>query len=180
MANPAADLQEWARKRAARVQDPSPRTPWRSTQFNTADILERQLQQDGHKVWGWVIYRCTYGSDEHWAAFMECLRRNTHDALERMNGLDMLESLHYQVVADRDLFDGAHPSNVLEHFAQWTVTAPMRDQGVEARQFETSKRYHYCIHVDEEALYSILAESDGISGPGFVNLVCLNILVRRS
>jgi hypothetical protein len=42
--------------------------------FNNADNIERQLQEDGHKIWGWVIYRCTYKSNEEWASFMDRLR----------------------------------------------------------------------------------------------------------
>lgn len=173
------DLAEWVRRRAERVKNPSPRTPDRETTSNTADNIERQLQQDGHKIWGFVIYRCTYESDRDWAVFMQRLRQNTRKSLERCNGIDMLESLDIPVMEDRGLFDGLHPSDVLEHFAQWTVTAPLREQGVEARQFESSKRYHYCLHVDKEALQSVLqcGQSTPASSFSYVNLVCRNILV---
>jgi hypothetical protein len=32
--------------------------------FNNADNIERQLQEDGDKTWGCVIYRCTYMRNE--------------------------------------------------------------------------------------------------------------------
>ena len=59
-----ANLIAYVRSRAQRVKNPSRRTPERETVFNNADNVERQLQEDGHKIWGWVIYRCTYANDE--------------------------------------------------------------------------------------------------------------------
>jgi len=42
-----------------------------------------------------------------------------------------------------------------------------------------SQRYNFCIHVDEEALQSIISgpppPADAL-GTGYVNLVCLNVL----
>jgi hypothetical protein len=29
------------------------------------------LHKMGHKKWGWIIYRTTYGDDEKWARFEE-------------------------------------------------------------------------------------------------------------
>lgn len=41
------DLREWVRTRAQRVKNPSKRKPDEETDSNTADIIERQLQQSG-------------------------------------------------------------------------------------------------------------------------------------
>ena len=68
------DLEEYIRNRAQRFINPSQREPDRETAFNNADNIERQLQEDGHKIWGWVIYRCTYKSDEEWVQFMDRIR----------------------------------------------------------------------------------------------------------
>jgi hypothetical protein len=75
-----ANLRAYVRSRAQRVKNPSRRTPERETVFNNADNVERQLQEDGHKIWGWVIYRCTYANDEtgrsSWLVF--ATGTNTH------------------------------------------------------------------------------------------------------
>lgn len=169
---------EYIRNRAQRVKNPSQRTPNRETDFNNADNIERQLQEDGHKVWGWVIYWCTYESDEAWAEFMRRLRYYIEDTLQFDNALDMQPSLDYQVFEDRERFDMAHPSAVLEHFAQWVATAPQREQG-EGKYPARSQRYNYCLHVDQEALQSIVngpnPPADNL-GNGFVNLVCRRVL----
>lgn len=167
------DLAEWVRTRGQRVQNPSRRTPDRSTDFNNADKVERQLQEDGHKIWGWIIYRCTYESDKDWEEFLNRLRFYIHETADFHNGLDMLESLDYHIFEDRNLFDGAHPSTICEYFKQWTVTAPQQEQGSEAK---SSQRYRYCLHVDQTALLSVIngsAPPEDNLGDGFVNLVCL-------
>jgi cytochrome c-type biogenesis protein CcmH/NrfG len=64
------DLQEWIRTRAQRIRNPSHRNPAMETESNKADKLELHLQQDNHKIWGWVIYRCTYSSDRDWEEFL--------------------------------------------------------------------------------------------------------------
>lgn len=170
------NLEEWVRTRAQRVQNPSKRTPDRETHHNLADTIEAQLQEDGHKTWGWIIYRCTYESETEWQAFMTRLRFYINDTLEQHNGLDILDSLNYHVFEDRALFDGAHPSAVREHFRKWTTMAPQQEQGTEA---DRSQRYNYCIHVDQAALQLILsgpAPPEDDLGNGFVNLICLNVL----
>ncbi|KAH0288003.1 hypothetical protein M436DRAFT_81551 [Aureobasidium namibiae CBS 147.97] len=171
------DLEEWVRTRASRVRDPSKRTPDRSTYFNDGDNVERQLQQDNHKIWGWVIYRCTYASDDDWNEFMRRLDFWIRKDLANDGGLDMLGSLDHHVFDDKELFDGAHPSVVREHFRTWCITAPQQEQSFpHAMQ---SQRYNYCIHVDQVSLDSILAapappDYDISHKPGFVDLVCLN------
>ncbi|KAG9957895.1 hypothetical protein KCU61_g8808, partial [Aureobasidium melanogenum] len=169
------DLEEWVRTRAQRVKNPSKRKPDEETDSNTADIIERQLQQDGHKVWGWVIYRCTYKSDKDWQDFMQRFHYFIRDILESHNGLDMLESLDCHVFEDKS-FEGASPATIRQHFKQWAETAPEREQdGVPAMQ---SQRYNFCIHVDEDAVQSIISNPpphEDIHRNGYVNLVILKM-----
>lgn len=169
---------EHIRTRVQRLKNPSQRSPDRETDCNTADNIERQLQEDGHQLWGWVIYRCTYKSDEKWARIMNRLQYYIEDTLKYDNALDMQSSLDYHVFKNPELFDGMHSSDVREHFAHWVVDAPEREQG-EGKRPARSQRYNYCIHVDEEALKSVIngpsPPADNL-GNGFVNLVCLRIL----
>lgn len=172
-----SDLKEWQRNRAQRPRTPSKRTPDRATDFNDADNVERQLQQDKHKIWGWVIYRCTYASDDDWNELMRRLNFWIRKDLANDGGLDMLESLDYSIFDDKELFDGAHPSVVREHFRTWCITAPQREQSFPHPM--QSQRYKYCLHIDQVSLDSILAApappaSDISTTPGFVNLICLN------
>jgi hypothetical protein len=63
-------LAEGFLRRPRRVISPSRRQPERSWHFNHADRIERQLQEDGHRRWGFVIYRTTYGNDEEWGELL--------------------------------------------------------------------------------------------------------------
>ncbi|KAL9639681.1 MAG: hypothetical protein Q9164_000773 [Protoblastenia rupestris] len=151
----------------------SQRTPEYNTRFNNADEIERDLQQDNHRTWGLVIYRCTYESDADWSEFMTRLRYRVQSALKCYNGLDLLDSLDITVFEDRVSLDGASKSAVREQFKKWTATAPEAEQGMNAAE---SQRYRYCIHIDAEALESVVQHARAppqpeARGPGFVNIV---------
>ena len=138
---------------------PSRRTPKLSTNLNTADHIERYLQADGHNLWGFVIYRCTYDSDDEWNEFMDRLRYRIRKILEFYNGLDLMKSLGLTVIEDREKLDDVEASVVREHFKTWAESAPQREQG-SAQASETqvwgSQRYLYCIQVDAEVLESVV------------------------
>lgn len=156
-----------------RPQSPSPRTPRISTHNNNADNIERYLEEDGHRTWGFVIFRCTYESDDDWEQFMERLRYRTQRRLEGHNGLDMMDSLRITVFEDRSVFNGASTSVVREHFKQWVVTAPQQEQGTGPA---LSQRYRYCVQVDAVALESVIHDAPAppgldTSSKGFVNVV---------
>ena len=138
-----ADLIERVRNRARYVKNPSRRMPERETIFHNPDNVERQLQEDGHKIWAWVIYRCTYGNDEEWAEFMRRLTYYIENTLRDNNALDMLPSADYHVFEDRDQFDSAHPSAVIEHFTQWAATAPQQEQGEGAYPMRSQLMVHW-------------------------------------
>jgi hypothetical protein len=161
---------------------PSRRTPEFSTNLNTADHIERYLQADGHRTWGFVIYRCTYDSDDEWNEFMERLHYRIRKTLEFYNGLDLMDSLGLTVIEDREKLDDVEASVVREHFKTWAETAPQREQGLaQARiQPETqaweSQRYLYCIQVDAEVLESVVHWAEAppaidARSEGFVKIV---------
>jgi hypothetical protein len=108
---------------------------------------------------------------------MDRLRYYTKSTLQFDNVLEMQTSLDYRVFEDRDLFDGAHPFVIREHFSQWAANAPREEQG-EGRFAVRSQRYNYCFHVDQEAPQSVIdrpAPPAYNLGNGFVNLVCRKI-----
>lgn len=133
-----------------RPHNPSARQPRVPTTQNKADIIERCMQEDGHRIWGMVVYRCTYKSDEDWAEFMRRLHADMTKSLRRANGLDILDSFELTVFEDFAL-EGASTSTVRERFQQWVATAPEQEQSTGPGD---SQRYQYCVMVDEAALES--------------------------
>ncbi|OOO12854.1 Peptidoglycan-binding lysin domain-containing protein [Aspergillus oryzae] len=96
----------------------SKRVPTMETNFNHADRLERLLQKDRYKTWGFVIYRCTYRSDSDWNRFMTRLLSHVTEYLEFYNGLDLLDSFAPTVFEDQS-FDGATTTLLRKHFQEW-------------------------------------------------------------
>jgi len=148
---------------------PSRRTPLWPTWINTIDNIERQLKEDGHHTWGFVIYRCTYDSDSDWEEFMKQLCDQILDVLRFYNGTDMADRLALTVFDDKAALDKASTSAVRKHFRKWSASAPQREQG---KGPGLSQRYMYCIQVDQKALESVLNGGPPETSRGFVNLIC--------
>jgi hypothetical protein len=94
-------LAEWFRNRPRRVKSPSCRQPNRSWHFNDADRIERQLQEDGHRTWGFVIYRTTYANDDDWTEFLKRLRFRMEETFDGYYGRDILDLCTLTVLEDR-------------------------------------------------------------------------------
>ncbi|KAE8150568.1 hypothetical protein BDV25DRAFT_154185 [Aspergillus avenaceus] len=151
---------------------PSKRDPTVETEQNSADELERLLQKDRFKTWGFVIYRCTYESDSDWEKFMSRFLYHITDNLEFYNGLDLLDNFAPTVFEDRS-FDGADTASLRKHFQEWAVTAPQEEQGADRSRVPDAGRYRFFIMVDQEALESVLNAPDpaSVNKTGFVRLV---------
>lgn len=137
------------------------------------DQIKMYLRRDRHRIWGFVVYRCTYSSDEDWVRFMDILRQENRKALSyEEGGLEMWESLDMTVFEDRSTLDGASKGFVREQFREWCKSAPQQEQGAEA-EAGCSQRYRYCLQVDEASLRSVV-DALPRGGPyqqGFVNLI---------
>lgn len=135
------------------------------------DKRKRELESDGHKTWGLVIYRCTYKSDSDWSEFITSFKTHVTARLERSEQAYLLDSFVMTVFEDQSL-DGATPTLVRDKFKEWAKTAPRQEQDAEAGY---AVRYAYCIHVDDEALDSIVQKPDPLDiwdkHWGFVNLI---------
>ena len=144
--------------------NPSARNPQISKESNQADLIEEGYQYDGHKTWGFVIYRTTYDSDEDWTELIRRLRWWTTDSMEFYGGLDVLERMAWTVFDDRKQFDGADTAAVRRHFLDWAETAVLSEQQdaddnppvamkhAPRYSYGGSPRYRYCIQVDADAL----------------------------
>jgi hypothetical protein len=104
-----------ARRRAAGYRIPAA--------HNTADKIKGYLKQDGHQSWGFVIYRCTYQSDERWNQFIEYLQEEARRTLGFYKGLEMMDSLKLTVFEDKSQFEGADESRIRNHFEEWAANA---------------------------------------------------------
>ena len=171
--------------RAASQQpaDISSRTPNTvSTKFNAADSIERQLHADGHRVWGFVVYRCAYASDSDWETCIQRIKASIRKAMGMYNGHDLLEEGRFRltVIEDANALDGASTQVVRQHFTEWCSRALNEEQGsneeIESRRQEAEPwygslalRYRFCVQVDEASLQSIVSAET--AGEGWVKLI---------
>ncbi|KAF7510980.1 hypothetical protein GJ744_005526 [Endocarpon pusillum] len=176
-------LSRLARDRAAlqRPVDISPRTPNTiSTKFNAADKIERQLRVDGHRNWGFVVYRCTYTSDSAWELCVQRINASIRKTMSFYNGHDLLEEgcFKFTVIADASMLDRVTTQAVRRHFTEWCARMVHEEQGsreeIESRRQEASPwdwrlplRYRFCIQVDEASLQSVISED----GEGWVKVI---------
>ncbi|RAH72533.1 uncharacterized protein BO66DRAFT_317093, partial [Aspergillus aculeatinus CBS 121060] len=152
--------------------------PWKEYSQNNADRLEDELRGDGFTIWGFVIYRCTYGSDAGWERFMSRLLFHIPEKLKPFGGLDLLDTFRPTVLQDPS-FDGASPAYLREHFEKWAAAAAREEHGMtlENARIRTTSRYRFFIQVHQEALESVLSAPDptdpesSLNKTGFVRLV---------
>lgn len=162
-------------------RNPSKRTPEFHFASNTADRLEKALNEAGFQSWGFPIYRCTYQSDSDWAEFLRRYRWHVADSLEHHNGLDLLESFKMTVFKNQAPFGGVGVSTstatIREHFQQWATTAIQEEQGVSpdmlSLAYVEAARYRFCLFVGEESLQSVLQAplEDCFNKNAFVNML---------
>ena len=150
--------------------------------FNKADMIELQMLADGHRTWGYVIYRTTYSSDDDWAEFLRRLRFRMEDILEFLNGRDILGLFTLTVFPDSSLFDGADTPTIRAHFRRWVEYAfraeqqPQDSSGGENLRMGESPRYQFCVQVDAAALHSDVHDAPAPPEPdvtkkGWVKLI---------
>ncbi|XDG02513.1 hypothetical protein ABKA04_002128 [Annulohypoxylon sp. FPYF3050] len=152
--------------------DVSSRTPNTiSTTFNTADQIERHLRADGHRIWGLVVYRCTYTSDEAWESCIQRINASVREAMNLYNGHDLLEEGCFKltVISDATTLDGASTQTVRRHFREWCARMLHEEQGspeeIQNRRQEAPSqdwgfpvRYGFCVQVDEASMRSVISE----------------------
>ncbi|KAI2621219.1 hypothetical protein GGR54DRAFT_600592 [Hypoxylon sp. NC1633] len=156
-----------------RPVDLSRRTPNTiSTDSNPADKIERHLRADGHRIWGFAVYRCTYTSDAAWESCMQRINASVRKAMDLYNGRDLLEEGCFKltVIADASTLDGASTQAVRRHFSEWCARMVREEQGspeeIHSRQHEASSprdwgmpvRYRFCIQIDEASMRSVISE----------------------
>ena len=151
------------------IRSPSQRNPDMSWQNNAADLIERQLQDDNHRTWGFVIYRTTYASDADWAGFLRRLHFQMQDMFDYFHGGDILEKFNLTVFEDRALFDNASTNTIRQHFQQWSSTAYRTEQQQQLEDggsgsgsrvgIGRSPRYRFAVQVDASALHSVVHDA---------------------
>lgn len=71
--------------------------------MNEYERLREKIMRYPDTKFGFVVYRCTYQSDEDWKTFMDYLDAHTKWQLEREGVGDLYSRLDWAVQSDPDL-----------------------------------------------------------------------------
>lgn len=155
-------------RRQMHTKCPPHERPLAIAQYNSN--AEGYWAPPGRKYWGFTIYRCTHGDNEAWSQLMSLLYERAKKNLDERGNSERLESLDLTVHEDASRFVGASTMQILDYFRQWVDRASVKEayecenavpiliQDSRARPpfLATTPRYHFCLHVDEASLYTII------------------------
>ncbi|KAF2464301.1 uncharacterized protein BDR25DRAFT_361805 [Lindgomyces ingoldianus] len=147
---------------------------------NWHSYIRACVDEHNNNKWGFLIYRCDYSSEDAWAKFMSIYQWNMREALEVLKATDLLPSLEWTVKEDRKTLDQASVDQVREIFKSWVEGDEAKEELRDAPHPGPSRyvRYTYCVHVDADAIDSVVnrapqpPKSDH-KNIGYVNLVRL-------
>ena len=94
--------------RSPHVYDRSEQSDYGEEEKNVIRNSIKSPQADWPQAdWGWSIVRCTYASDDEWAAFLTRFRNDIDDYFRFQSDVDLRLRLRIPVVEDRKRLDGA-------------------------------------------------------------------------
>ncbi|KAJ5672491.1 hypothetical protein N7507_001618 [Penicillium longicatenatum] len=132
------------------MSTPSKRDPKMDAGLNEVDRPEALLEKDNFKIWGFVIYRCTYQDNAEWEEFMARFLSAVPEFLQYYSGLDLLDTFTPTAFEDPS-FEGATVVTLREHFNQWAKTARQEEQGVsEDYRARTGKLWNSVLNAPED------------------------------
>lgn len=135
------------------------------------DTIQKLFEGWHHSKWGFVIYRCTYASDDDFKAFILRLKTYATDSIE-FHGADsrpIVQHLTWTVVEDREELDGASTADVRRRFDDWCRSdeaAAEQPDSAHPVSESPNARYRFAVQIDQASL-----ESFKIERRPFVNLV---------
>jgi len=144
--------------------------------------INDMLNYYGLRKWGFVIYRCTYDNDSAWDRFMQNLNARKDAVLrDTYDDEDLAQHLDWNVQQDPSL-DHATKDEVRDRFKAWVATDARAEMPTSAEYRDRlqgllyeNPRYKYCIHVDAEAMQSVLdgppPTKPDLRGVSYVNLI---------
>lgn len=125
-------------------------------------VIAKSLEEYKLNHWGFVIYRCTYGSQEKWDKFLALAKQEAHNYLKRSGKGDLwvYDKMDWTVIEDAETLDGASILDTSRKFRAW-VEANGRVEihgSIFTDVWPNIPRYSFFMYVDEESLESVVDE----------------------
>lgn len=136
---------------------------------DTAIAIRTSLEKYKLKQWGFVIFRCTYGSQEAWDKFLTLAKQDAHDHFEWRGMEDVYDSITWTVIEDAETLDGASIVDTSRKFTEWVGGEGRQEmQGsVFTDTWVYCPRYIFFIHVDQESLESVADDTKAREAGGY-------------
>ncbi|KAJ4303910.1 hypothetical protein N0V88_001510 [Collariella sp. IMI 366227] len=112
-------------------------------------------------TWGFVLFRCTYGSQEKWDKFLAHVQGHAREVFEKAGLMDVYAHMHWTILEDAAALDGADILETTRRFVEWVDQGPggleLVDSVLGTTMAEANTpRYNFFFHVDEESLESVV------------------------
>jgi hypothetical protein len=126
-----------------------------------ATKIQASLDELRLSRWGFVVFRCTYSSQEKWDKFIALVKEHAHDEFEWRRMEHVHDSLAWTIIEDAETLDGADIAETSRRFEEWVGGQGKQEmQGsVLTDSWHYWPRYTYFIHVDEESLESVVDDA---------------------
>ena len=138
-----------------------------------ATAIRKSVNKYQLKQWGFVIFRCTYKSQEKWDQFIGLAKEHASDYFEWRDMEDLYESMAWTIIEDAETLEGASLATTAQKFVEW-VEGPEGRQDRAGSLFDTDDtvpvygpRYTFFLHVDEESLESVVDDEKAREDGGY-------------
>jgi hypothetical protein len=149
-----------------------------------AHTIKEALEKHRLSCWGFVLFRCTYRSQEKWEMFVALVQGHARDRFEQAGLMDVYARIRWTVFEDAAALDGASIGETSRRFIEWvepgpgaqelvgSVFAPIRAQAsAPTRAQAGTPRHNFYLHVDEESLESVVDDAKAREEGGYFTKV---------
>ncbi|KAF1988766.1 hypothetical protein K402DRAFT_391467 [Aulographum hederae CBS 113979] len=171
-------------KRASSSFSPPPHRAMDTTGpvlHDTSEDIREELVGKGLSKWGWVIYRSTYGDDETWQRFLDILKQGTGAESQHESDPGVTDMIDWKVMEGPEFADASKDA-VREYFKAWTASDEAKAEqpnrtinNEDGSLMGLTPRYTFCVHVDTDALESVMRLSTPLdqdySCEAYLNLI---------
>ncbi len=151
---------------------------------DAATAIARSLQQQSLKHWGFVIFRCTYRSQEKWDRLLAHIQQHAREQFAACGMAEVYETAAtWTLFEDAAALEGAGLAETSRRFSEWVWADDGGQREMEGRSVLKGNwvycpRYFFYLHVDEEGLESVV-DGDGEGEQGWVRAVRADIVLTR-
>ncbi|OIW33190.1 hypothetical protein CONLIGDRAFT_711122 [Coniochaeta ligniaria NRRL 30616] len=138
-----------------------------------ATAIRNSVDKYKLKQWGFVIFRCTYKSQEKWDQFISLMKEHASDYFEWRDMEDLYASMVWTIIEDAETLEGASLATTAQKFVEW-VEGPEGRQDREGSLFDADDappvygpRYTFYLHADEESLESVVDDAKAREAGGY-------------